>query len=735
MKEELKWQGLLNTLLGHKFGQDQEITNVKIEENEVIFRTSPDAFRRLQDALKNPAILKESVSHALPVQRQEEEGTASEASEPQKELLPKLPESAREVLDAVLSQKFQQFVGIDVIDFHDTRPGIASWKIGSTPNAKPLEVDMQKAELQEKLAKLNFLRNAFKDMDLLCGIILGDAGPIESTDGARNFVSNEVLQVKEAANGTEAEALFNWGRVLEEVSANPKLHGSSPAMSARTNSEGEYSVKMDALAYYIPEHLGPLLFHQTSNTYGVVYGTKGKGEAKEEESASESNTKTIFHLVIDHSISLQNKFPQYIQMIQKSVDLLVKNCLYNWEIRITGFGNKADKTVTFNSTSHKKSDVTNFIGNIKCSGMTALHDAILASLPEDKSGEEGVNIVLYTDGQENSSKVKDRGEIVNRLANVRDGNSDFSMTSIGYGDTDEKFFSEVATANGFHHTHIDKLEEVDNLQGHFLSLNGTKALYEFVHQLIQHKLKMQTIEGQVTATENVPVGATVRHGEKEFKFDTEAGAIAAEEEKAKAEAEKAALLAQEEEAILKAEEKERAAKLAEEEKAKAEAAAKQAAELEETKKLLEVTQRQLEAAKILIQQKEAEEARLKAEEEARAKAEEEAGAAAAEEDGVVAAAADNTEVDEERVESLIQTIKDFQNSTDEVPQPNFDDIDPNVLKAALTRITAEKMTEAAAAFEGTIAAEDGAIQTDTNSGENTEVEAAGQNSNLNCTIL
>lgn len=530
MKEETKWQGLLNTILGHKFGQDIEITNVRIEGREVIFKTSSDAYARLQKALNKPAILKESVAHAWPIKGANKEHASSSAgsSKTQKAEIT-LPKSAKEVIDTLLNEEFQKFVGVHELDFQDTRPGISSWKIGEEPKTKPLEKALQEVQLREKIVKIDFLRNAFKDMGKLCKIILGEENLIESSEGQRSFISEEVLKVEESQNNTEAIVQFNWGRVLEEVSAHPKMHGASPVISAKTFSDGEYSINMDALAYFIPEHLGPLLFHQTSNTHGVVYGTKGEDNLEElNKEREEDIDPTIFHLLIDHSESLANEFEEYIEKIQTSIDSLIANCGNNWEIRITGFGSSIDETSKFNSKENSAEDVRAFIKSISCDGRTALHDAILTALPSD----EDVNIILYTDGLENESKVQDQAKIVEKLASIRDANPDFSMTSIGYGSNyDEKFFEKVARANGFHHADIRNLSELEALKGHFLNLNGSKALFEFVHELLTLKLKMQTIEGEVTATENVPVGATVKHAGEELKFTTEVGVVAEENQR------------------------------------------------------------------------------------------------------------------------------------------------------------------------------------------------------------
>lgn len=543
MKETLKWEGLLNALLGHKFGQVPEISGVRIIGKDIIFKAHPDTYGKLQYALNHPEVLKESISHAMPT-NPEEEPQASAAT-PQVKVFPTLPQNAREVMNALVTSDFQKFAGIDKTGFQDLRPGISSWKLGNAPTGSTLQKSLQAAQLHEQLVKINFLRNALKDMAQLCDVMLGEAPQIGDTDGEALFASEEVIKVQELPNKTEAEIQFNWGRILEEASAHPKMHGSRPVISARTSVDGEYSLNMESLGFFIPEYLGPLLFHQTSAKHGTVFGTKGHNEAGEDVAADIK--PTIFHLLIDHSQSLEGTYGEYIERIQASIDSLIANCGDKWEIRITGFGRRADKTETFHSQTYSVESVKVFIKRIKCEGNTALHDAILASLSET----EDVNIILYTDGAENGSKVRDQSLVVKKLAEVRDANPDFSMTSIGYGTGyDARFFEKVASANGFHHADIRQLDQLEALESYFLGLNGSKALFEFVHELIQYKLKMQTIEGQVTTTEDVPIGAKVKHGDVEYEFKTEVGAIADERQReweAKIEAMKAKEIEEKEE--------------------------------------------------------------------------------------------------------------------------------------------------------------------------------------------
>ncbi len=211
-------------------------------------------------------------------------------------------------------------------------------------------------------------------------------------------------------------------------------------------------------------------------------------------------TKTCI-LILDVSGSMQGFFDQYKKIVAQFIKQYYEQTLPGDLLEVVIFNQQHKKLLAWRreyngvktTIAQLQDDV---IRQMCCDGRTALNLTLrekLLRINDDIQGEtysSNVNIVVFTDGEDNSSNGITQDDVIKQLDALREKHKLPRMFTFGLGECyDQQFFNKLATCSGVEHTHLTTLygdAKYNKLFEYLNYINIPRKLYSFVQELIKY---------------------------------------------------------------------------------------------------------------------------------------------------------------------------------------------------------------------------------------------------------
>lgn len=513
------WEIIFDTLLP---GAGVKVLEIS-PQNHMRIDCSTKTLVQLEALLHDRREMKAKIKHALNKTTYDTEAAAEHVY---LQLLDNfVPKTGREVMDKLVSQEFQETIGIAKISFTENPDHTSTFKV---TGKHPLD-------LKRKMVNLEFLLSAFSDAKHLCKIMLDQAHKIsgEATNGEISPESTNILKSEDDTTTLFTKTvLFNHGFLAQMIQTEFKIGvGQSPALARETNSPNTkpvYTLDTDALLHYLGEVFDTrmILHPEAENTARPIAlgipGDRNTGKTASAESMPLSSAR--FKFIIDLSGSITDYptlFQQYKEKITSLIEEIIKN-VDSWSIDIITFGDKVSPTITF--TNSTKGDLLEHIKKMESLGMTALYDAIITGLSLVDTED---HLIVITDGSNNVNNNRAE-EIAPGISDLLSKNEKSTFTTIGFGTADKKFFDTVAQNEATTHIQLDDLNALEQFMNHFGILGRDKVIHKFLDALgkIQGQLQAVAREAVVSTftvnDDNLTVesktGGSLKFGVEEYEL-------------------------------------------------------------------------------------------------------------------------------------------------------------------------------------------------------------------------
>ncbi len=210
LKPKQKWELFLKTI------SNRNIIVTKVTDTEIGFRVnSEEDLQHIRDLLGNPGVLKSQVTHPLQhlvgngllVQDRSGESSGS------KQLIWE-DDNPKSLLYALAEKAFLDDIGLkeETLNQFVDNPRL---KIAT------LQLKGSVAQIKRDTAEFEMLRTAFNESKHLSAVLHGHIPKLNKYNEDPSDFAKDVITIKIAENGKQAEVKFNYGKILQYAQAGP----------------------------------------------------------------------------------------------------------------------------------------------------------------------------------------------------------------------------------------------------------------------------------------------------------------------------------------------------------------------------------------------------------------------------------------------------------------------------------------------------------------------------------
>lgn len=489
MKAQEKWEIFLQTVTKNTSVNVEQVT-----DDEVVFTAKTDSdLQALTTVFSSKELIRENVIIAL-----KQGADQSESPQPPLESRSQLLDlSGQEILAKVFTKDF-----FESIEFNP-----ATLLDNPLHRTATLEVSAASPiRLEKALANYRIMQSALSTPELVASILNEKTKAIaeEPKDGKISEFGKSVVSIH-PMNELMAKVVFNYGFLQAFMQNQYGVGmGDSPVIAVSNTQPGRFTLKKDTLLRFVHDALSSnLIFREEDGELRPVV-------FKERQNENSNPASLNLHMLLDISGSLRADFEEYKKKIKETLQKITATSK-EWTITLTAFNNFSSSQTFSTSDANDLDDLYDFIDGLQAGNGTNLHGTIHDAVLSLSSQQQSSALLVFTDGLD-TQKEKTAEQVAEAALELRRGNDQFMMFSLGYGKKYKKdFFDNLAAAGGFVHTHLDQIAQFSEFNQYIGSLNVKKVVFEFAIEAAKNFF-MQCPEGDVAVSSStVSVNAQVRH--------------------------------------------------------------------------------------------------------------------------------------------------------------------------------------------------------------------------------
>ncbi|MCS5711645.1 VWA domain-containing protein [Candidatus Berkiella aquae] len=214
----------------------------------------------------------------------------------------------------------------------------------------------------------------------------------------------------------------------------------------------------------------------------------------------------LLSLILDRSTSMEEDFPELIERVKAFLQEYISSCSKGDILRVVDFGSKS-QVKEFLLTDNAQEDLDNIFTHLKTlqvGGCTRLYETVRTELHELTSDQyQGYteSVIVFTDGfndenlfdryadleraqKEDEAFLQEYKENMQKL-HSEGANKVPSVFSMGFGTYNRTMLEQWAVQSGVHHTHLEKIEDFDDVKAHLEKLRRPRILAKFIQKEVQ----------------------------------------------------------------------------------------------------------------------------------------------------------------------------------------------------------------------------------------------------------